>query len=155
MVNYSVQNMLHASYNCMYIIMMSWPIKYYNSTCILTTCTLCTNSIDAAAPPTVTATPLSEPGKIRVSWTPPTPPTGSTITGYSIQYRIGSSGDYTTATDPGRGSTSTTISGLQLGRTYQVRVGARTEIGIAMISYQMSQATTYNGEFMTQCKVFS
>ena len=71
----------------------------------------------------------------RVSWTPPTPPTGSTITGYSIQYRIGSSGDYTTATDPGRWSTSTTISGLQIGRIYQVRVGARTEIGVTTTSY--------------------
>ena len=96
---------------------------------------------DAPPPPTVTASPLSERGKIRVSWTPPTPPTGSTITGYSIQYRIGSSGAYTTATDPGRGSTSTTISGLQLGRTYQVRVGARTEVGAGISSYRTTQVT--------------
>ena len=99
---------------------------------------------DAPAPHNVTTSPLSEPGKIRVAWTPPTPPTGSTITGYSIQYSIGSSGDYTAATDPGSGSTSTTISGLQLGRTYQVRVGARTEIGVSMNSYSMTQTTTYN-----------
>ena len=101
------------------------------------------------APPSRTsiASPLTEPGKIRVSWTPPIPPTGSTITGYSIEYRIGSSGDYTIATDPGRGSTSTTISGLQLGRTYQVRVGTKTEIGVGTYSYRMSQTTTYNGEF--------
>ena len=81
-----------------------------------------------------------------ISWTPPTPPTGSTFTGYSIQYRIGSSGDYTIATDPGRGSTSTTISGLQLGRTYQVRVGTRTEIGVGTDSYRGTQATTYDCE---------
>jgi hypothetical protein len=98
----------------------------------------------APPPRTVTATPLSEPGKIRVSWTAPTPPTGSTITGYSVQYRIGSSGDYTTATDPGSGSTRTTISGLQLGITYQVRVRARTEIGVGTNSYSMTQRTTYS-----------
>ena len=34
---------------------------------------------DAPPPHTVIASPLSEPGKIRVSWTPPTPPIGSTI----------------------------------------------------------------------------
>ena len=104
-------------------------------------------STDAPPPRTVTATPLSIPGKIRVSWTPPTPPNGSTITGYSIQYRIGSSGDYTTATDPGSGSTSTTISGLQLGRTYQVRVGTRTQLGVGINSYRTVRVTTYNCEF--------
>ena len=104
-------------------------------------------STDAQTPSSVSASPLSEPGEISVSWTPPTPPTGSTVTGYSIQYRIGSSGDYTTATDPGRGSTSTTISGLQLGRTYQVRVGAKTEIGVGTGSYSMTQSATYDCEF--------
>ena len=68
------------------------------------------------------------------------------ITGYSIQYRMGSSGDYTTATDPGRGSTSTTISGLQLGRTYQVRVGSKTQLGVGPSSYKTTQVTTYNCE---------
>ena len=104
-------------------------------------------STDAQTPSSVSVSPLSEPGEISVSWTPPTPPTGSTVTGYSIQYRIGSSGDYTTTTDPGRGSTSTTISGLQLGRTYQVRVGARTEIGVGADSYSMAQSSTYDCEF--------
>jgi hypothetical protein len=99
----------------------------------------------AQTPSSVSASPLSEPGEISVSWTPPTPPTGSTVIGYSIQYRIGSSGDYTTATDPGRGSTSTIISGLQLGRTYQVRVGTKIQPGLGTVGsiFRLTQVTTY------------
>ena len=121
--------------------------------CVLTICRHYYNffyvigSTDSPTPRTVTADPLSEPGKIRVSWTPPTPPTGSTITGYSIQYRIGSSEAYTNASDPGSGSTNTTITALQLGRTYQVRVGAKTEIGVGPSNYKATQVTTYNCEF--------
>jgi hypothetical protein len=75
------------------------------------------NDTDAGAPNNLRATPLRVAGKILVSWTPPTPPTGSTITGYSIQYRIGSSGDYTTATDPGRGSTIPSVVYNLVGHT--------------------------------------
>ena len=41
---------------------------------------------DAPPPVTVTTSPLTEPGKIRVSWTPPTPPTGSTILVHTHRY---------------------------------------------------------------------
>ena len=93
------------------------------------------------------ATPLSERGKIRVYWTQPTPPTGSTITGYSIQYRIGSSGDYITAIDTGSSATSVQIENLLLGTHYQVRVAAKTELGVSDNSYRMpaSDVTVHNG----------
>ena len=125
------------------IVVISHTIHWFRNFC---------HHTDAPAPPIVKAYPLCKPGKVGVFWTPPTLLTGSTITGYSIQYRIGSSGDYTTATDPGRGSISTTISGLQLGKTYQVRVGARTELGVGTTSYQIL-LTNSSGEFVTQCKV--
>jgi hypothetical protein len=107
-----------------------------------------TGEWDAQALSTVSAFPLSEPGEISVSWTPPTPPTGSTITGYSIQYRIGSSEAYTNASDPGSGSTNTTITALQLGRTYQVRVGTTIQPGLGTVesSFRLAQVTTYTCE---------
>ena len=90
---------------------------------------------------------MPQPGKVRVYWTPPTPPTGSSLTGYSIQYRMGDSGSYVTASDPGRSATSTTVSNLQVGTKYQVRVAAKTKLGVEPNSYVTTQVTTFNGAF--------
>ena len=108
-------------------------------------------STDAPAPPTVTASPLSERGKISVSWTPPTAPTGSTITGYSIQYRRRGSGSYTTVSDPGSSSTSTTLSGLEVGTEYEVRVGAKTEVGVGPSQYRNGFVTTFGSMLQNYC----
>ena len=90
---------------------------------------------------------MPQPGKVQVSWTPPTPPPGSSLTGYSIQYSTGGSGSYTTAGDPGRSATSTIVSNLQVGTQYQVRVAAKTELGVGPNSYGTTQVTTFNGAF--------
>ena len=103
--------------------------------------------IDAPPPSNVRASPMPQLGRVRVSWTLPTPPPGSSLTGYSIQYRMGDSGSYMTASDPGGSATSTIVSNLQVGTQYQVRVAAKTELGVGPNSYGTTQVTTFNGVF--------
>ena len=80
---------------------------------------------------------------LRVTWRAPTVDTGLTITGYSVQYRTSSTGPYSRAgTVSGR---STTITGLQLGTRYRVRVAAVTQLGTGVYSSDVG-GTTFNGE---------
>ena len=90
---------------------------------------------------------MPQPGKVQVSWTPLTPPPGSSLTGYSIQYRMGGSGSYMNASDPGGSVTRTIVNNLQVGTQYQVRVAAKTELGVGPNSYGTTQVTTFNGVF--------
>ena len=60
---------------------------------------------------------------------------------------MGGSGSYTTASDPGGSATSTIVSNLQVGTQYQVRVAAKTELGVGPNSYGTTQVTTFNGLF--------
>ena len=112
--------------------------------------------IDAPPPFNVRASPQAERGNVKVSWTPPTPPTGSSLTGYSIQYRMRGSRSYMTASDPGGSATSTIVSNLQVGTQYQVRVAAKTELGVGPNSYVRTQVTTFNGVFTLQysCAIY-
>ena len=51
-----------------------------------------------------------------------------------------------TASDPGGSATNSTIvSNLQVGTQYQVRVAAKTELGVGPNSYGTTQVTTFNG----------
>ena len=102
--------------------------------------------IDAPPPSKLNALPIPQ-GKVQVYWTPPTPPTGSSLTGYSIQYRMGGSGSYMTASDPGGSATATIVSNLQVGTQYKVRVAAKTELGVRRSSYGTKQVTAVNGAF--------
>ena len=113
-------------------------------------------NIDAPPRLNVRASPQAERGKVEVSWTPPTPPPGSSLTGYSIQYRMRGSRSYMTAGDPGRSATSTIVSNLQVGTQYQVRVAAKTELGVGPNSYARIQVTTFNGVFTWQysCAIY-
>ncbi len=75
------------------------------------------------AAPTVaqnTATPKT---KLDVTWTAPSSQVPGGITGYSVQYREKSATDWTSHSVTGAGTT-TTISGLTGGQTYQVQVRA-------------------------------
>ena len=101
-----------------------------------------------AAPPApsgVRVTPLPQRGVLRVTWRAPTVDTGLTITGYSVQYRTSSTGPYSRARTVSGRSTSTAISGLQLGTRYRVRVAAVTQLGTGAYSSDVG-GTTYNGE---------
>ena len=108
---------------------------------------MCFITIDAPAP-TVTASPLTEEGKINVFWTVPRVSRGSSIKGYSIQYKVSSSsGAYLNISDPGSSATNIVISDLRLGIEYTVRVAAKTELGIGRDSYGSDLATAYNCMF--------
>lgn len=60
---------------------------------------------------------------LAVNWEEPANDGGSRVTGYNLQYRIGSSGGFTDAGYSGAG-TGHTITGLRQGTQYQVRVRA-------------------------------
>ncbi len=79
---------------------------------------------DAPAVPTVTA--LS-PTSLQVTWTAPND-NGATISDYDVQYRVGSSGDWTDAGYDGT-DTTTPVTGLTAETTYQVRVRATNSEG--------------------------
>ena len=59
---------------------------------------------------------------LRVSWSPPSTNPGPPVTGYELQYRSGTSGDWTSG--PSSSSTTATIDGLSAGTSYQVQVRA-------------------------------
>ena len=67
---------------------------------------------------------LNEAGKVRVTWSKPTLGSGQVITGYSVQYRRSGTTFYTTRSVSGSSTTSYTITNLNLGIDYIVRVGS-------------------------------
>ena len=104
--------------------------------------------VDASAPK-VTASPLSEEGKINVSWTVPHVSRGSSIKGYSIQYKVSSSsGAYLNISDPGSSATNIVISDLHPGEDYIIRVAAKTELGVQEKNHGSTQVITYDCTFM-------
>ena len=90
------------------------------------------------AAPTVTAV-TATPTSLNVSWTAPTN-TGPAITDYDVQYRAGTTGAFTNANYDGT-TTSTTLTGLTVGTTYDVQVRARNTEGDGPWSDSRSAAT--------------
>ena len=83
-----------------------------------------TTGTPGAIVPNAPNAPLLTPGngQLGVSWTAPSD-NDADITGYDVQYREGSSGDWSDHPFSGTG-TSTAIDGLTNGRSYQVQVRA-------------------------------
>ena len=79
--------------------------------------------------PTVTAASATS---LAVSWTAPTSG-GSPITDYDVRYKRASASGWTTHAFTGTG-TSTTITGLTAGVTYDVQVRARNQHGVSQYS---------------------
>ena len=52
-----------------------------------------------------------------------------------------------TASDPDGSAISTIVSNLKFGTQYQVRVAAKTELGMGPNSYGTANVTTYDGVF--------
>ena len=88
------------------------------------------------------ALPLCEKGNASVSWSIPRVSPGTSITGYSIQYKVsGSNGPYTDVINKDTSITNIKLDGLKCGTQYQVRVAAETELGIACESYGSDKVT--------------
>ena len=78
------------------------------------------------ATPTVAANTTTPTTKIDVSWTAPTTTQMSgkpAVSGYDVQYRLSGDSDWTDASFTGTG-TSTTLTGLTAGKSYEVQVRA-------------------------------
>ena len=90
---------------------------------------------------------LNEAGKVRVTWSRPTLGPGQVITGYSVQYRRRGTPSYTTRSVSGSSTTSYTITNLNLGTVYEVRVAS---VGPLRLSGYCcgsgKQVMTYNSE---------
>ena len=91
---------------------------------------------------------LNEAGKVRVTWRRPTLGPGQVITGYSVQYRRKGTISYATRSVSGSSTTSYTITNLNLGAVYEVRVASVGPLGPSgYCCGSGKQVTTYNCGF--------
>ena len=132
-------------YNCThYILLRSKPCTVH----LVISTSLCFPS--DSPPPTsasVTVVALNEAGKVRVTWSRPTLGPGQVITGYSVQYRRNGTTSYTTRSVSGSSTTSYTITNLNLGTVYEVRVASVCPLGLSgYCCGSGKQITTYNCE---------
>ena len=98
----------------------------------------------------VSVVALNEAGKVRVTWSRPTLGPGQVITGYSVQYRRSGTTSYTTRSVSGSNTTSYTITNLNLGTVYRVRVASNGPLGLSGYccgSRNEKWVTTYNCEW--------
>ena len=90
---------------------------------------------------------LNEAGKVRVTWSRPTLGPGQVITGYSVQYRRRGTTSYTTRPVSGSSTTSYTITNLNLGAVYEVRVASGGPLGLSRYCCGSGkQVTTYHSK---------
>ena len=95
----------------------------------------------------VSVVALNETGKVRVTWSRPTLGPGQVITGYSVQYRRSGTTSYTTRSVSGSYTTSYTITKLNLGTVYEVRVASVGPLGRSRYCcYTGTHITTYDRE---------
>ena len=80
----------------------------------------------------------------QTSWTVPDQSSGTSIIGYTVEYKGCESDEYTDVSISGNLETNTTISGLRFGATYIVRVAAITEEKMEIGSYSSDRVTTYD-----------
>ena len=93
---------------------------------------------------------LNEAGKVRVTWSRPTLGPGQVITGYSVQYRRRVTLPYTTHSVSGSSTTSYTITNLNLGTVYEVRVASVGPLGLSgYCCGSGKEVTTFNSECNT------
>ena len=109
-------------------------------------------STDVPHPTSLSLVALNETGKVRVTWSRRTLGPGQVITGYSVQYRRRGTISYTTRSVSGSSTTSYTITNLNLGTVYEVRVASVCPLGLSgYCCGSGKQVTTYNCE----CRVFA
>ena len=72
---------------------------------------------------------LNVTGKVRVTWSRPSTALGQVITGYLLQYRRRGYYSYFTVSVSGSNTTSYTISNLNLGTVYEVRIASVGPLG--------------------------
>ena len=93
---------------------------------------------------------LNEAGKVKVTWSTSTLEPGQVITGYSVQYRRSGTASYTMVPVSGSSTTSYTITNLNLGTVYEVRVASVGPLGLSRYccsgNTHRKSVTTYNSK---------
>ena len=90
---------------------------------------------------------LNEAGKVIVAWRRRILGSGQVITGYSVQYRIRGTTSYTTRSVSGSSTNSYTITNLNLGVVYEVRVASVGPLGLSRYCCGSGkEVTAYNSE---------
>ena len=113
----------------------------------------CASSLAAVgAPQMVSLEPLATRGAVRVTWSPPADLCGLTNPQYTIQYGRAASTSATNSSTPS--SSPLTITDLEVGEEYFVRVAVRTQSGSGTFSSWQS-VTTYEGVRVTPLHVIS
>ena len=97
---------------------------------------------------------LNEAGKVRVTWSTRILGSGQVITGYSVQYRRRGITSYTTHSVSGSNTTSYTITNLNPGTVYEVRVASVGPLGLSgYCCGSGKEVTTYSSECRVQTKL--
>ena len=97
---------------------------------------------------------LNEAGKVRVTWSRRILGSHQIITGYSVQYRSRGTSSYTTHSVSGSSTTSYTITNLNLGTVYEVRVASVGPLGLSRYCCGSGkQVTTYNSKCAVQTEL--
>ena len=102
------------------------------------------NHTDSPSPSNVSAHPSPQHGVLNVTWVAPQVDPGLILMKYSVKYSKSVLNEFSEQVAPGS-STSLSISGLQLGIVYSVKVAAITPLGVGDYSI-LFNAKTFNGE---------
>lgn len=86
------------------------------------------------APDAPTSLIATSGASVGLSWTPPVYLGEGSITDYVVQYRVSSSGTWTTFSDGVSASTSTSVTGLDICRRYDFQVSAANSFGQGVFS---------------------
>ena len=104
---------------------------------------------DAPHPPdaSVSVVALEEAGTVKVTWSEPELKAGQEINGYSVKYKSKGSPTFLTRSVSGSSNTSYTITNLELGTEYEVRVASVGPLGLKDNCYGGGKrVTTLNSE---------
>ena len=101
--------------------------------------TLSPGATTPGVPQSLVLTPTATGGQIEADWSAPSSTGGSTITGYSVQYKRGTSNTWIDWSHTGT-TTTATITGLTNGTEYDVRVATRNLIGMGSYTTKESVA---------------
>ncbi len=79
---------------------------------------------------------------IRLTWVAPTNNGGASITDYTVQYKVGVGGSWTTFTSPASTNLYRLVTGLSPSTTYYFQVAARNSVGLGTYSSAFGPVTT-------------